>query len=335
MSLVEHIQELRQRLLVSLAALAVGAIVGFLWYQHGIPHILPPLGELLRRPYCALPPEDRVDLTGDGRCRLLATGPFEMFALRLKIGAMAGVVLSSPVWLGQLWGFITPGLHKNERKWTFWFVSVAVTLFVLGALLAYFVMAYGLEFLLTVGDQTQVTALNGDRYFSFFTLLLLLFGVSFEVPLILVMLNFAGIVSYDSLKDKRRIMIVVLFIFAAFMTPGQDPFSMAVLGTILVVLNEVALQITHIHDKRHPADSSAYGDLDDEQASTLDYRPEPISPAAPAAPAQAPRSTTSAASTASATARPQSGVPRPTGELPQRPSDEGGYNQGTDFGDVL
>ena len=142
MSLVDHINELRRRLFISLVALAVGTVIGFLWYQHTLLGI-PTLGEILRGPYCSLPPEVRADFSGDGHCRLLATGPFEMFLLRLKVGALAGLVFSSPVWLSQIWGFITPGLHKNERHWTFTFVSLAVLLFVMGAVLAYFVVAYG------------------------------------------------------------------------------------------------------------------------------------------------------------------------------------------------
>lgn len=272
MSLVEHIQELRRRLLISLAALFVGTIIGFLWYQHSVPGIIP-LGELLRGPYCQLNPSLRADFSADGSCRLLATAPFEMFTLRLKVGALAGIVISSPVWLAQIWGFLTPGLLKNERRWTLTFVTLAVLLFVAGAVLAYFVMSYGLEVLLSIGRETQITALSGQSYYSFFIALLLVFGVSFEVPLIIAMLNIVGLLEYEVIKDKRRVIIMFLFVFAAFMTPGQDPMSMLALGVSLCVLVELAMQFCRINDKRKGRQRPDWMDADDEEASKLDLTP--------------------------------------------------------------
>lgn len=223
----------------------------------------------------------------DGECRLIATSPFEMFLLRLKIGALAGIVFSSPIWLYQLWAFITPGLQKNERGWAFAFVSVAVTLFVSGAVLAYAVVAYGLDFLLSIGDNTQIAALSGGQYFNFVLALLMIFGVSFEVPLIIAALNLAGLVSYEMIKDKRRIIVVSLFIFAAMMTPGQDPFSMAVLAVALVALVEMAIQFARINDKRRAKNRPEWLDQDDESAAPLEapgetpaasWTPEPPTP---------------------------------------------------------
>ena len=273
MSLVEHIQELRLRLLISLAALAVGTIVGFIWYQQSL-FGLPTLGDILRGPYCNLPDTARADLSADGECKLLATGPFDMFMLRLKVGALAGSVFASPVWLAQVWFFITPGLKKNEQRWTFSFVAI-----VFGAILAYFVVAYGLEFLLTIGDETQVAALSGTQYYKFLLALLLIFGVSFEVPLILAMLNIVGLVSYQQLKEKRRLIIFLLFVFAAFMTPGQDPVSMAVLATALTLLVECAIQFARINDKRKNHQRPEWLDVDDDKASSIEassIEPTPV-----------------------------------------------------------
>ncbi|WP_156232681.1 twin-arginine translocase subunit TatC [Corynebacterium occultum] len=282
MSLVDHLRELRRRLIYAVIALVIGSIIGFIWYQLRITtpwFSISSLGDILRGPYCSLPEESRADFSFDGECRLLATSPFEMFLLRMKVGALAGIVLSSPVWLYQIWAFITPGLHKTERRSTFTFVSLAVLLFVSGAVMAYFVVDYGLAFLMGIGDEFQTAALTGEKYFNFVLALLLIFGVSFEVPLIIGMLNVVGILTYESIKDKRRVIVIALFVFAALMTPGQDPFSMLILAFALNVLVELSLQFCRWNDKRRNRQRPDWLDQDDDSASALDYRPEPIAPA--------------------------------------------------------
>lgn len=282
MSIVEHIQELRSRLLKAILGIFFGTIIGFIWYQYSFtlgPWKLPfgnltlgpahfmSLGEILKEPYCQLPPEQRFGGADSTECRLLATSPFEMFLLRLKVGAIAGLVISAPFWLYQIWAYITPGLVRRERRNTLIAVTAAALLFVAGAVLAYFVVHFGLEFLLMVGDNAQIAALTGGQYFNFILVLIVIFGVSFELPLFIVMLNIVGVLPYETMKEKRRLIILVLFIFAAFMTPGQEPYSMVAMAISLTILMEIAIQFARINDKRRAKSRPDWMDLDDDVAS--------------------------------------------------------------------
>jgi sec-independent protein translocase protein TatC len=255
MTLRDHLYELKHRLGLALLALLGGCVLGFLWFQWRVGPI-PSLGDLLTAPYCALPASTR--LTGES-CKLIQTQPFEAFLMQFKVGLAAGAVLTSPFWLYQIWAFITPGLYEKERKFTRIFVMCASVLFIAGAVLAYYVVPKGLAVLVSFGGDEVITALSISSYISFVLVMLLIFGVSFELPLVITMLNRIGVLPYRNLKKWRRGIIFTLFVFAAIATPGTDPIGMMALAGAMTVLFELATQIARIHDRRKEREAVADG----------------------------------------------------------------------------
>ncbi len=282
MTLMEHLYELRNRLFIALCAIALGGVVGFIWWGFG-PFGLPSLGDLLTGPYCALPPTQRLTLT-PGKCQLLQTVPFEVFTLRMQVGLATGAVLTAPVWLYQLWAFITPGLYARERKFALTFVGSASVLFAAGAVLAYYVVPTALTFLANLGGGQFITALTGEAYISFLLTMLVVFGLTFELPLLVVMLNRVGVLPYEKLMRWQRGILFGLFVVAAVATPGNDPISMLALAFALIVLFESAVLIARAHDRavaRRRAEQG-WDDLNPDEPSPLDHHVEPVSPDTPA-----------------------------------------------------
>jgi sec-independent protein translocase protein TatC len=271
MPLREHLIELRSRLLKALLFIALGMIVGWLLY----PQIL----DILKEPYCALPPDrrfppDRVP----GECQLLFTGPLDGFMLRFKVAGIAGAVLSAPFWLYQVWAFVTPGLHRNERRWTVAFVLGSTLLFAAGTVLSYLTISKALNLLVNVAGTGTVAAIEVTRYLGFVMTMLLVFGVSFELPLLIVLLNLVGILSFRRLLRWQRMAIFLIFVFAAVATPSQDPISMCMLAVPMCLLFEAAVLVAWVHDRRKERREAAesFHDLPDDVASPLDPSPSSL-----------------------------------------------------------
>ncbi len=270
MTLVAHLKELRNRIAVALLFIAIATAVSFWWYDHG-------LGQFIRAPYCSIPADNRALDTGSSLddCRLLVTDVFGGALIRLKIAFIAGIVLAAPFWLWQVWGFLTPGLKTNEKRYGIVFVAAATTLFALGSVLAYISLKAGLTLLLGLAGQNVAIALTAQDYIGFVISILLAFGVSFEVPLVAVALNLIGVLSYAALAAARRWIYFLTIVFAAFITPTQDPFTMLLMALPMCVLFEVAIQIARVVDKRRAKRDAlaGFGDLDDDEASPLDATP--------------------------------------------------------------
>ena len=262
MTLVEHLVELRSRVFKSLVAVLVTTVAAFAFHERIL--------HFLTKPYCDLPEAHR--LSGGSSCSLIITGVLEGFNVSLRISLYAGILLAAPIWLWQVWRFITPGLHANERKYALTFVGVSTALFAGGVAMAYFMLSYGLEFLLGFASGSLTPALKIDSYLSFMTTFAMAFGLAFEFPLTLVLLNFAGVLSYERMRSWWRGIVFGIFAFAAVATPTGDPFTMSGMAIPMCVLFGVALLIARSRDARKArrAAESPFADLDDDEASPLE-----------------------------------------------------------------
>ncbi|AVT38088.1 twin-arginine translocase subunit TatC [Plantactinospora sp. BB1] len=263
MTLIEHIRELRNRLFKA----SLGIVVGFglgIWLAQDVRH-------LLQQPYCELEGS-----TVDGKCQFAQLGPADVLLLDLKIALWVGLIVAAPIWLYQLWAFIAPGLHRHERKYAYIFTALAAPLFAAGAVLAFFVVAKGLEFLVGLAGEDVTNTLEITRYISFVTNMILMFGVAFEFPLIVLMLNFVGLVTGRKMLGWWRIAVFVFFLFSAIVTPTPDPFGMTALAICLCALYFAAVGVAMLNDRRRGRGKEIYAGLDDDEVSPLDLEPEPV-----------------------------------------------------------
>lgn len=235
--LMGHLRELRRRLAFASIAFLVLSIGAFFFY--------PVLLELIRKPLCSL--DSRY--LGPQGCDLIFTKVGGGFAFRLKVTALAGIFLSSPVWLYQLWAFITPGLTAKEKKYAMPFLFTSILLFLAGGAIAYFALPQGLQLLLTIGGEGLVAFLDAERYLSFVGLMVLGFGVMFEMPIFLFFLGLVGVLSSKQLRKQRKVALVGIVALAAIVTPSQDPYTLLALSVPLYAMYELTIVALRLVDR--------------------------------------------------------------------------------------
>jgi sec-independent protein translocase protein TatC len=240
MTIVEHLDELRRRLIIAVVAIVIGSIVGFIFYEHIFRFILGPYRSAVE----ALPPDARP--TGALAGKLVYSSPVEPFLTFLKVGFFTGFLAALPVILWQLWRFITPGLTSRERRYAIPFVTSSVILFGLGTAFAFMIVPRGLSFLFSFGGESLVPLLTVDRYFSFLIFLILAFGLSFELPLVLLFLAGGRFITSAQMRHWRRWALLGTAVFAAVATPTQDPYTMLLLWVPLYLLYEAAILVARL-----------------------------------------------------------------------------------------
>lgn len=257
MALSDHLRELRARLLRSALVVVVAFVVALFFYDQ--------LLELIRRPY----DDAVVRLGGEVQTEIVVNGVTQPLLLQLKLCGVAAIVASSPYWLLQIWGFIVPGLHASEKRWTRVFAAIAGPLFIGGVALGYWVLPKGIEVLIgfTPADVTNLQEF-GD-FFSFTVRMLLVFGIAMEIPLFVIMLNLAGVVSGKAIGRYRPWIIIGTFVFAAVATPSTDPFSMLMLAIPMLVLFIVAEIIARLVDRARGRGADRTDQWDDDELSPI------------------------------------------------------------------
>ncbi|HUX04192.1 MAG TPA: twin-arginine translocase subunit TatC [Acidimicrobiales bacterium] len=226
MTLAEHLAEARRRFLLSALALVVFAILAFLVY----PQIL----RILQEPYCRALPH---------HCTFLVTNPLDGLTLRIKIGFFGGLLFSSPVLFWHTWRFITPGLKARERKYAVPFVVASLVFFAAGVTVAYFSFGHAIAFLQSIGGHSLVSDYNPNQYLGLFLMMMFIFGVTFEFPVVLVAIELAGLVTPSQLLRSWRYALIAITIASAVFTPSGDPLSMLALATPLTLFYFMAIGI--------------------------------------------------------------------------------------------
>lgn len=256
MALSDHLRELRARILRSVVVLVVAFFVALFFYEQ--------LLELVREPY----DQAAIKIQGEVETTIVTTGVTTPLLLQLKLCGVAAVIGSSPYWIYQIWAFIVPGLHARERFYSRVFAAIAGPLFIAGAALGYWILPKAIAVLIGFTPADVQNLVDFGQFFSFITRMLIVFGISMEIPLFVIMLNLAGVVSGKSIGKHRPWIVLGTCVFAAVATPSTDPFSMLFLAGPMIVLFIIAEIVARTVDRvRSRRDENA--GLSDDEASPL------------------------------------------------------------------
>ncbi|MET9700427.1 twin-arginine translocase subunit TatC [Streptomyces sp. NPDC006529] len=277
MPLIEHLRELRNRLVKAVVAILVITIVAAFYYKNLIDFMLKPMLDSVG---CS----NGVVSQRNGRpcADMTVNGLIAPFSIALKVSLTAGVVLSAPVWLYQLWAFVAPGLHNHEKRYAIGFVALGAPLFGTGAVLAYKILPQTAQILLEFTPDNARNLLPVDDYLDLVTRMVVVFGLAFELPLLLILLNVTGVLTARRLASWWRIMVLGITVFAAFATPTGDPLTMMSLAAPIIALYFIALGVCMLNDRRRRHNNPDAG-LDDDEASALDLTPAPVGEIEPVA----------------------------------------------------
>jgi sec-independent protein translocase protein TatC len=241
MTLVEHLTELRKRVVVSAIVLVIFTIIVFVFYDHVLRFLSGPYEDVTKGTA-----HQACGATATTGCKLIATGPLEPFLVRLKVSTYGGIALSVPFVFWQIWRFVTPGLHKNERRYGVFFLIAIVLLFALGGVVAWSTVEKALEFLLGVGGNSIQPFISADKYLTLVTLMIAAFGVAFEFPVLIVFLLLVRVINTRQLRNIRRWMIVGIVTFAAVITPSADPFSLFFMAVPMYIFYEISILVGRV-----------------------------------------------------------------------------------------
>ncbi|MGJ5803045.1 twin-arginine translocase subunit TatC [Streptomyces europaeiscabiei] len=269
MPLREHLRELRNRLLKSMLAIIAVTVVAAFFQKQIFEFLMRPILESVG---CV---NGAATMRNGKPCASMTTnGLLSPFTIALKVALMAGVLAATPIWLYQLWAFIAPGLHQHEKRYALGFVGAGVPLFLGGAYLAYSVLPQTAEIMLSFTPDNAQNLLPLDDYLDLITRMVIVFGLAFELPLLLVLLNMTNVLSGRKMLGWWRAMIIGLTVFAAVATPGGDPISMLLLSGPLCVLYFLAVGFSMLNDMRRRRNDDVR--LSDDEASELDLTPEDV-----------------------------------------------------------